>query len=540
MNLAAASASVLGREAMRELDARTIASGTPSLDLMERAGAALADALVDESFHGVALPERPRLLVLAGRGNNGGDGLVAARLLASRRWRCTVALVHQGSAAEPAAGGDAAANLAEWRRIGGAVIDAETARRALAGGAADYDLGLDTIFGTGLVRAVEGTDSEFIETLNQSGLPIVAADIPSGLCSDTGARLGAAVRCRATLTIGAAKPGLFLGEGPDFAGRIRVADIGLLEPAAAGLARLGVVLDARTTAGSWPRLRPLSHKGSRGHVLVVAGSAGKTGAAVLAARGALRAGAGLVTVAGVREVQAAVAAALPEAMTKHLAGDESGGLATASLPELREMVEVVDAIVAGPGLGTGQGAGVVVAELLAARRPLVLDADALNVVAAWDGDKSRRLFEARRAAGAPAPILTPHPGEMGRLVEETSTHVQQSRMLYADHVANELASVVVLKGAATIVACGRGGGHPAPAFNLSGNPGMAAAGMGDVLSGICGALAARLSDPFEAAALAVYVHGAAGDRLAARTGAGFLAGELADEVPALLASRHPR
>ncbi len=538
MNLAPASAAVLGREAMRELDARTIAAGTASLDLMERAGAAIADALADEAFHGVALPERPRLLVLAGRGNNGGDGFVAARLLASKLWHCTVALV-QG---EPAAGGDAAANLAEWRRLGGAVLDADGARAALAGEAAGYDLGLDTIFGTGLARAVEGADADLIESLNKSGLPVVAADVPSGLCSDAGTRLGAAVRCRATLAIGAAKPGLLLGEGPDFAGRVRVADIGLLGPAVAGVARVGSVLDERTTAGTWPRLRPLSHKGSRGHVLVVAGSSGKTGAAVLAARGALRAGAGLVTVAGVRDVQAAVAAALPEAMTKALASDENGGLAISSVDGLREMLEVVDAVVAGPGLGTGPGANSVVAALLAARVPLVLDADALNAVATWDVGRRRELFAARLSAGAPAPILTPHPGEMGRLVEETSTHVQQSRLLFATHVAGELGAVVVLKGAATIVAGGRGTspGAVTPAFNLSGNPGMAAAGMGDVLSGICGALAARLADPFEAAALAVYVHGAAGDRLALCTGAGFLAGELADEVPALLATRHPR
>lgn len=285
MNLRSASASVVTREAMRELDARTIAAGTPSLELMETAGEALADALADSSFHGVALSVAPRLLILAGRGNNAGDGFVVARLLEARGWFCTVALV----GGEPAPGGDAAANLAEWRRSGGMVIGAEAASRLLRDRAddfdraSDFDLGLDAIFGTGLVRPVEGADLEFIHHVNQSGLPMVAADIPSGLCSDTGVPLGAAVVCRATVTLGAAKPGLFLDEGPAYCGRVRVADIDLLEPFQAAVARVGVVLDEATTAGNWPRLSPLSHKGSRGHVLVVAGSRGKTGAAVLAA-----------------------------------------------------------------------------------------------------------------------------------------------------------------------------------------------------------------------------------------------------------------
>ena len=556
MNFRSASASVLGREAMRDLDVRTIAAGTPSAELMERAGQALADALADSGLHGVPLSDGPRLLVLAGSGNNGGDGFVVARLLEARGWFCTVALV----GGEPAPGGDAAANLAEWRREGGLVIGADAAARLLRDHSTDFDLGLDAIFGTVLVRPVEGADAEFIHHLNQSGLPLVAADIPSGLCSDTGCPLGVAVRCRATVTLGAAKPGLFLDEGPDYTGRVQVADIGLLEPAEAGVARVGVVLDAATMAGAWPRLSPLAHKGSRGHVLVVAGSRGKTGAAVLAARGALRAGAGLVTVACVPEVQAAVAAALPEAMTRPLASDADGCVSLAAMEDLLSAAGAADSIVVGPGLGTGAGADAAVALLLGQPQPLVIDADGLNVLSEWDDQRIQSLFAARAASGAPAPVLTPHPGEMGRLVDSTSVHVQLSRLVFSDNLAKELGAVVVLKGAATVIADGRpgaaagtpigggvvhtstGGGvaHTSLAFNLSGNAGMACAGMGDVLSGICAALAVRVPDPFEAAGLAVYAHGAAGDLLAARSGPGFLASELADALPSVLASQYPR
>ncbi|MFN2426513.1 MAG: NAD(P)H-hydrate dehydratase [Candidatus Binatia bacterium] len=576
MKFRAASASVLGREAMRELDARTINAGTASIDLMEWAGEAIADALADVSLHGVPLPETPRLLVLAGPGNNGGDGFVVARLLAAQGWLCTVAL----AGAEPEEGSDAAANLDQWRDEGGTVIDAAEAIGLLQQGAADFDLGLDAIFGTGLARPVSGADADFIQHLNKSGLPIVAADIPSGLCSDTGCPLGIAVRARATVTIGAAKPGLFLDQGPNYGGRVRVADIGLLEPAAAGIARSGVVIDRTTTAGSWPRLVPLTHKGSRGHVLIVAGSRGKTGAAVLTARGALRAGAGLVTVACVGEVQAAVAAALPEAMTQLLASDAGGELSPDAMKDLAVLAESATSIVVGPGLGTGPGADAAVALLLGLKKPLVLDADALNIVSAWDDQRRHDLFRARTAAGAPAPVLTPHPGEMGRLVNATNFKVQLSRVLFTYNLAKELGAVVVLKGAATIVADGRGpagappvshaagasgapaaspapvpaeGGEAPPfeagagdggpratlAFNLSGNPGMACAGMGDVLSGICGAMPVRLTDPFESACLAVYAHAVAGDVLV-RGGTGFLASELADALPAVLATRHPR
>jgi hydroxyethylthiazole kinase-like uncharacterized protein yjeF len=530
MNFAGAAASVLGREAMRDLDARTIAAGTPSRELMERAGLALADFIDDPAACGIApTAQGPRrLLVLAGRGNNGGDGFVTARLLASRRWRCTVALV----GGEPPAGNDAAVNLAEWRRIGGAVVDVAAALRLLRESPHDFDLALDAIYGTGLVRDVEGVDAELMAALHASGLPAVSADLPSGLCADSGRALGVAVRARATLAIGAAKPGLFLGEGPNHAGRVRVADIGLLSLEEAGLEPAGFVLDDATTAACWPRLEPLAHKGSRGHVLVVAGSRGKTGAAVLAARGALRAGAGLVTVASVPDVQNVVSLSLSEAMTRYLLGTAAGDLDPLAVVELREALEETDGVAIGPGLGTGPGADAAVDAVLAAPCPVVLDADALRIVAAWGAGRRRTAFLVRHRAESPPPILTPHPGEMAGLVGRSVTAVQASRAELAVNLAQSLDAVVILKGAATIVTDGR-----RLAYNLSGNPGMGAAGMGDVLSGVATALAVRLGDPFEAACLAVYAHGLAGDRAGPP---GFLAGEVADGLPAALASRRPR
>lgn len=532
MRWAGAEASVLGREAVRELDARTIASGTPSIELMERAAAAIADALFDSSFHGVSLPDRPRLLVVAGRGNNGGDGFAVARLLASRRWRCTVAL----ASGEPVPGGDAAANLAEWRRIGGRVVEVSAALAEASGESAPFDLLLDAVYGTGLVRPVEGADADLIHRINASGLPVVAVDIPSGLCADTGVPLGVAVVARATVTIGAAKPGLFLAEGPGHCGRTVVAGIGLLDPAGLGITRAGVVVDDATTRASWPRLSPLAHKGNRGHVLVVAGSRGKTGAAVLAARGALRAGAGLVTVASTADVQAAVSAALPEAMTHTLDSDPHGRVGVAAVDALTELAAAADAVVVGPGLGKDPGCEALVACLAGASAPVVLDADALNLVSGWDTAGRREVFASRLASGAPRAILTPHPGEMSRLCEATTAQIQVSRKTFADKLAQELGVVVLLKGAATVVSDGS-----RTAFNLSGNAGMATGGMGDVLSGICAALAVRLGDPFEAAALAAWVHGRAGDLAAEGAGGpGFLAGEVADLVPGVLATRWPR
>lgn len=503
---------------MRSLDRFTIESGTASLELMERAGRSVAAYLTGNAAALVDGRSGPRMLVLAGRGSNGGDGFVVARLMAASGWRVDVQL----AAGQPAEGSDAAVNLERWEKLGqGPTLP--------GAGTTGYDLVLDTLFGTGLDRELDGELRRLVEALNaahaRDRFAVVAVDLPSGLDADSGRPLGAAVEADATVTIGAGKPGLFLGEGIAAAGRVSVADIGLADPVRAGIEVSGEVLDE---AGCRRFLRPRrrdTHKGSQGHVLIIGGSAGKTGAAKLAARAALRAGAGLVSVAVPASVAAAVDAEFTETMTIALA-DRGGEPDTGAIAGLADQLERFDVVVAGPGLGTSAGAGELV-EALAATvdGALVLDADALNLVAAGAGTSA--LTAARKGR---ALTLTPHPGEMARLLGTGTASVQDDRLGSCQRLLGEGAATVVLKGAATVVAA-----TERLAFNSSGNPGMATAGMGDVLAGAVGALAAGM-DSFEAAALAVYLHGRAADILAETTGgAGFLAGEVADTLPAAIA-----
>jgi len=523
---------VLTREDTRKLDADTIASGTPSIELMERAGeriAAFVESHVDELVGAEPRGASLKLLVLAGPGNNGGDGFVVARLLSASGWEPTVALC----ARPPRAGTDAATNLERWKRLHGGLMSRGECVELLRAGGLDYDLVLDAMFGTGLDRDLDGSYVELIGALNESGLPVVAVDTPSGLCADTGKVLGSAVLADATVTLGAAKPGLFVGNGPNHAGRIAIADIGLRDTDEAGIVPVGCVLDDECCEAWVPHRHPMTHKGELGHVLIVGGSAGKTGAVLLAARAALRSGAGLVTMAVPATLAATTDAALFEAMTVHLADDGHGQVAAPAWNGLVATLERYRAIVVGPGLGATDAAVPLVRGLVTTfRGPLVIDADALNVLAAEPRDALERMFRNRADAGAARAVLTPHPGEMGRLLGISSAAVQDDRLAACSGLAERLAATVVLKGAATLVCDGDRTG-----FNSSGNAGMASPGMGDVLSGLSGTLAAELPDSFAAAALAVYVHGLAGDMLSDRYGGpGFLAGDLADAIPAAFAA----
>ena len=511
---------------MVALDRFTIDAGTPSLELMERAGRAVSEQLLANPALRTKNRAEPRILVLAGRGSNGGDGLVVARMLVEAGWEVDVTL----AMGRPGAGTDAAVNLERWERLGrGPTLSPAEARHRLGGEPTAYEVVLDTLFGTGLDRDLNPETRELVETLNaarlRQGLLVVAVDLPSGLSADDGQVMGATVEADATVTIGAGKLGLFLGQGIRAAGKVTVADIGLADPQRAGIKIMGEVLDetgCRRFIG--PRQRD-AHKGSQGHVLIVGGSAGKTGAALLAARAALRAGAGLVSLAVPSSVAATVDAEFTETMTTRLAdrdGEPDRGAMAALAPELDRF----DAVVVGPGLGTGEGAHELVEGLAQAfEGPLVLDADALNIVA---GARAR-LVSARK--GRPA-LLTPHPGEMARLLGTDSASVQTDRLEACRRLVADGGLTVVLKGAATVVSDGS-----RLAFNSSGNPGMASAGMGDVLAGTVGAFAAAGLGPFEAASLAVYLHGRAADLLAARLGGpGFLAGEVADALPEALSA----
>jgi len=519
---------VLGREDMRKLEAATIAAGTPSLELMERAGRRIADYL--EAHRGVisASSAHPSLLVLVGSGSNGGDGLVVARLLMERGWDVSVALC----AREPAARTDAAKNLRLWRDAGGSLAELSSVLHTLHEGGASWDAVLDALYGTGLDRPLEGGDIEVVRAVNASALYTVSVDVPSGLCANTGQPLGAAVVADATVTIGAAKPGLFVGVGPDHAGRVTVVDIGLLDVDTAGITALGQVLDRETCCTWIPPRRRTVHKGDLGHVLVVGGQRGKTGAVLLAARGALRAGAGLVTTAVPRSLVDFTNAALTEAMTCALPESPRAEIGKHAWDALRPDVQRFSTAVIGPGMGTGAGAVALVEDFLREfAGTLVVDADALNVLALEPARLSAKLSH-RRARGQGDVILTPHPGEMARFLGTTASDVQQDRLAVTRAFCAAHAATLVLKGAGTIVCDGHSTG-----FNTSGNPGMASPGMGDVLSGITGTLAARMETSFTAASTAVYLHGLAADLVAARSrGPGYLAREVADALPSASAA----
>ena len=503
---------MLPASAMRSADASTIRSGVPSSILMENAGAALVSALRGR------YPEWKRVVVVCGPGNNGGDGLVAARLLAYAGVAVTVFTL----APPDAYLGDPAENLGRARAAGispEALGDA-AARRRLARALARADGVVDALFGTGLTRPLSGEASRVVAALNASGRAIVAADVPSGISSDAGEIRGPAVRAALTIAFGAPKPCHILPPASEACGRLVVADIGI--PRARLDARSARLWLAETSdvAERLPP-RPLeSHKADFGRLAVIAGSRGKGGAAILAARGALRAGAGLVTIFCPESLASLSVSALPEAMTEPLP-EERGSIAEAAAPAVHRALRSFDAAIVGPGLGTSAGTVAFLERLLAGTRlPLVLDADALN---AFAGRPSRL-----RRPGPARTVLTPHPGEAGRLLGRPSRRIQADRLGAAIQLARTTGSIVLLKGARTLVA--EPGGRVVA--NPTGTPLLAAAGSGDVLAGILGAFLAGGLAPKEAAMCAAWLHGAAAEALEPRLGdAGLLSHEIADAVP---------
>jgi NAD(P)H-hydrate epimerase len=500
---------------MRALDQWTIAHGTPGHVLMERAGRA-ATAVLRRRW------KRGRTVVVCGRGNNGGDGFVVARHLKRAGFPVEVWL----AATPGAVRGDAARMLAAWRRAGGHIREcgAPTALEAFRTSLARATLVVDALLGTGLNAPVEGLHAALIDAVNASAAPILAIDIASGLSADTGRPLGTAVRATVTATFGHPKVGQVLYPGVEYTGELEIADIGI-EPQ--GLATIGPttrVLEPRTVGALLPRRPRNAHKGTFGHALVVAGSRGKTGAALLATEGAARAGAGLVTLASAATLQPVLEGHVREAMTAALPDGRDG---TASLGDgvaLMRLLEGRDTVVCGPGLGVNPDTRTLVATIVrTARMPVVLDADALNGVAGT-GLLRERLGST---------VVTPHPGEMGRLLEVTAAEVQGDRLRVARQLATRDQVVVVLKGARTIVVAPDGRAAIVP----TGNPGMSSGGTGDVLAGIVGGLLAQGLDAFDAACLGAFAHGLAGDRVALRQGeVGLLARDLLDELPPALAT----
>ena len=494
---------------MRALDRWTIEHGTPGHVLMERAGAGASRVLRERLRQ-----PRGAVVVVCGRGNNGGDGFVIARHLRRARVPVEVWLAARPEDVQ----GDAARMLAKWRRLRGPVrtlataADVDALCRRLAGAAAV----VDALFGTGLNAPVTGLAADVIAAINGCGAPALAVDIASGLSADTGMPLGTAVRATVTATFGYPKVGQLIYPGVEHTGLLAVVDIGIPPAALAAVGPRTALLEEEEVGRLLPPRPRDAHKGRFGHVLVIAGSRGKTGAALLATQAAARAGAGLTTLAVPAPLQPVVESQVREAMTAALpAGTDDAALDA--------LLDARSAIACGPGLGLAEETRALVANVVRrARVPLVLDADGLNAVAGTG---------LLRARGGPT-VITPHPGEMARLVGSDTAHVQGDRLGVAREFARAEGVVVVLKGARTIIARPDGGAAISP----TGNPGMASGGTGDVLAGIIGGLLAQGLAPYDAAVLGVFAHGAAGDAVAARQGeVGLLAGDIAAELPATLA-----
>lgn len=499
---------ILTAAEMREVDRLTTERyGVPSLQLMETAGTRVAEFLERE----FADLTRMRIAVLCGKGNNGGDGLVVARKLKERGCAPEVYLF----APLEAVRGDAAVNLKRWREMGEpravtSPAEWEAARKEVAAA----QLIIDALLGTGLSGPVEGLLRAVVEDVNRfhDGASVVAVDMPSGAASDSSEIIGPAIRAAFTVTFTAPKLGQVFPPNSENVGRLLVRSIGSpYELVAADAATPLCWLEA--SEFRWlPRRRPArAHKGDYGHALVIAGSRGKTGAAVLAAGGCLRAGAGLVTVATPESVLPVVAAGMPEMMTYPLLSTEGGAIAAANLEyqRLSQLLRDRSVVALGPGLSTEQETRrfvqTVVAECSA---PLVLDADGLN---AFAGEAEK--LSARKTTHL---AVTPHPGEMARLVGCTAGEVQRRRLETARRAAKQWKAWVVLKGQHTIVAAPDGRAM----VNSTGNPGMATGGTGDVLTGMLAGLTAQLgAENWERVlGLGVFLHGLAGDIAAREVG----------------------
>lgn len=497
---------VLTAAQMREADRRTIEeAGVPAAVLMERAGAAVARA-VREHYS-----QARRIAVLCGKGNNGGDGFVAARYLGECA-PVVLLFAHRDDVK-----GDAAAQLERLEQaqvtvheVADAAAWARLREQVLAA-----DVLVDALLGTGLRSAAQGLLAAVLRDLSgptAAGRPaLVAVDIVSGLSSDNGTVPDPSPSAALTVTFAAAKYGHVLPTAHERAGKLVVADIGIPPEVIAQVGPTLFLLEPADAAGAYPPRPASAHKGDFGHVLALAGSAGKSGAAVLCGTAALRAGAGLVTVATPEAAQPIVAGARPELMTEALR------MGSDALARALDLAARCDAAVIGPGWGSEGDAGEIARAFVAqCTIPLVVDADGLNAFATHDWP--------RRSA---ATILTPHPGEMARLIRRSPSEVQADRLGAARALARQTGATVVLKGQRTLVA------EPAgrAAVNPTGNAGMAKGGTGDVLAGVVAALLARGCDAWTAATAGVFVHGRAGDQTAARLGQeSMLAGDIIDAL----------
>jgi len=501
---------------MREMDRLTIEEvGIPGRILMETAGRGATDFFLER------FPEaRGRKVgILAGSGNNGGDGHVMARLLSGKCVDATVFLLSDRKKVK----GDAAANLDLLFRLNipVVVIPEASAFQRMKARLRKIDIWIDAFLGTGLKSDVTGYPAAVIDFINSTGKPVFSVDIPSGLDADTGTPKGTCIRARATATFGHLKMGCALFPGAEHAGEVRVVDIGIPPQVTRRVAPKQILISAEHLRTLIRRRPPEAHKGTTGHVLIIAGSTGKTGAAAMTAMAVLRTGTGLATLGIPGSLHGAVAPQVLEAMTAPLPESEPGILTDAALEAVLALCADKDCLALGPGLGTAEGTVRLVSGLVRkCRIPMVIDADGLNCLA----EQTEILAQKRTSI-----VLTPHPGEMGRLLKQTPQEIRKDRVTAARILAETFGVTVVLKGAGTVIADPNGRVH----INPTGNPGMASGGMGDALTGIIAGWIAQGLRPDQAAQAGVYLHGAAADALFRGRGPfGYLASDLISLIPA--------
>ncbi len=505
---------------MQEMDRQAIESfGIPGLVLMENAGRGSFDFLL-EKFRDV---KRKKVAVFAGRGNNGGDGFVIARYLMEQGIAVTCFLLSLKEKVQ----GDAKINMDLAIKLCDRSKTSQIIEIPDAGKFKQYktriihhDLFIDAILGTGLNSNVRGLFKDIIELINSSRQPVFSVDIPSGLNSDTGQPLGVSVKADATATFAFAKKGNILYPGNVYTGELKIIDIGIPDFIAQEKKIKLSLIEKKQIAGFFKRREFSSHKGSYGHLLVVAGSTGKTGAAALCSHAAMRSGTGLVSLGIAKSLNKIIEPMVIEPMTHPLTDKEQGYLSENCLDEIQTLLQDKQAFALGPGIGTAKETVKLVHKLVEKSEvPLILDADALNCIA-----QDIKVLKVKKS---PA-ILTPHPGEMARLSNISTADVQKNRIETASGFARQYNCILVLKGAQTIISFPDGQNQICP----TGNPGMASGGMGDVLTGMIAGFCAQGFSPENATLAGVFIHGMCADILAEDIGEfGFLATDMIRIIP---------
>jgi len=499
---------------MKNLDRRAIEEfGIPGIVLMENAGRGTIE-VIDKYFPAMSMK---KIIVIAGSGNNGGDGFVIGRHLLNRGVEVEAFLLgHKAKVS-----GDAKVNMVLYQKLRPVKeLHRQEDLMKFQTQIGDADLIIDAILGTGVNTEVRGLYRDIIDYINSLPTPVVSVDIPSGIDASTGKILGTAIYADLTVTFGLPKIGLLIHPGLDRVGILEVADISI-PPYLVQEENIQVeLLEAHKLFPLLKQRDSNSHKGNYGHVLIIAGSVGKTGAAAMSSDAALRIGAGLVTLGIPASLNPVMEVKLTEVMTEPLAETDSQTLSTKSLPRIQELIEGKEVLALGPGISTHSETIAIVQHIIRnSRTSLIVDADGINAL----GKKPSVLHEAQCPI-----ILTPHPGEMARITGTSIKEVQDDRIGVAKKFAQEYGVVLVLKGARTIIAEPNGNVY----INCTGNPGMASGGIGDVLTGMIAGLVAQGYTISEASRLGVFLHGYIADEITDQRGeVGLTATDIINRIP---------